>query len=69
MTTGESPKQPGDELPVELDQRIRERAHQLWEADGSPEGGLDRYWHRAKELIEDEAKSAYPPSQSRGNRS
>jgi hypothetical protein len=69
MTAGESPKQPSDKLPAELDQRVRERAHQLWQADGSPEGALDRYWHRAKELIEDEAQSAYPPSQSRGNRS
>jgi hypothetical protein len=69
MTASESSKEPGKELPAELDQRIRERAHQLWEADGSPEGGLDQFWHRAKELIEDEAQSAYPPSQSRGNRS
>lgn len=52
----------------DTEQRIRERAHQLWETEGRPEGGADAYWHRARELIEDEAKSAYPPSQSRGHR-
>ena len=51
-----------------LQTRIRERAHELWEAEGSPEGRLEEYWLRAQELIEDESKSAYPPSQSRGNR-
>jgi hypothetical protein len=53
---------------AEREKRIRERAHQLWEAEGSPDGRLEEYWLRAQELIEDESKSAYPPSQSRGNR-
>jgi hypothetical protein len=56
------------EAQAEREKRIRERAHQLWEAEGSPEGRLEEYWLRAQELIEDESKSAYPPSQSRGNR-
>jgi len=56
------------ESPVDTVRRIRERAHLLWEAEGRQEGGVDAYWHRARELIEDEAKSAYPPTQSRGNR-
>ncbi|EHM03440.1 hypothetical protein HMPREF9946_00115 [Acetobacteraceae bacterium AT-5844] len=51
------------------EQRIRERAYLLWRDAGQPEGGADSFWYRAKELIEDEEKSAYPPSQSRGNRS
>jgi len=42
---------------AEGEQRIRERAYQLWEADGAPEGKADQYWHRARELIEEEAKS------------
>jgi hypothetical protein len=52
------------EAPAERENRIRERAYQLWEAEGRQE----EYWHRAQELLEDEAKSAYPPTQSRGNR-
>ncbi len=51
------------------EQRIRERAYQLWEQDGRQEGGDEAYWHRAKELIELEGCSSYPPSQSRGHRS
>jgi hypothetical protein len=56
------------EPDTETEQRIRRRAHLLWEAEGRQEGGVKTYWHRARELIEDEAKSAYPPTQSRGNR-
>ncbi len=33
------------------DQRIRERAYHLWEADGAPEGRAEEYWERARELI------------------
>jgi hypothetical protein len=50
------------------EQVIRERAHQLWETDGRPEGRAEQYWHRAQELIDDEAERSYPPSQSQGNR-
>ncbi len=63
--------QAADGVPQDADltRRIRERAHLLWEAEGCPEGRDQEYWHRAEELIEDEAKSAYPPAQSRGLRS
>jgi hypothetical protein len=64
-------KQPYDkhhEDPAHREQRIRERAHRMWESDGCPEGMEDQYWNRAQELIEDENQSAYPPSASRGNR-
>jgi hypothetical protein len=44
------------------------RAHQLWEAEGSPEGRLDEYWYRARDLMEAEATTSYPPSQSRAHR-
>lgn len=56
------------EPAAHTDRRIRDRAYQLWEAEGRQDGGVEAYWHRARELIEDEAKSAYPPTQSRGNR-
>jgi hypothetical protein len=47
---------------------IRHRAYLLWEADGRPEGRDDEYWHRARELMQDEGQSSYPPSASRGHR-
>lgn len=31
--------------------RIKERAYQLWEADGGPHGRHDEYWERASELV------------------
>jgi|tagenome__1003787_1003787.scaffolds.fasta_scaffold7886910_1 hypothetical protein len=58
-----------DEDSAHREQRIRERAYGMWEAEGCPEGRADEYWHRAQELIENESESAYPPSASRGNRS
>lgn len=33
------------------EQRIRERAYHLWEADGSPHGRHEEYWERARELV------------------
>ena len=33
------------------DQRIRERAYQLWKEDGEPNGSDIEYWERARELI------------------
>jgi hypothetical protein len=41
--------------PLEPDaareQRIRELAYQLWEADGSPHGRDLEFWERARELV------------------
>ena len=69
MSDHEPSEKPEEGEPAgDTERRIRERAHLLWEAEGKQEGGIDAYWHRARELIEDEAKSAYPPAQSRGNR-
>jgi hypothetical protein len=35
----------------EYEQRVRERAYHLWEADGKPHGQDLDYWERARELI------------------
>jgi hypothetical protein len=35
----------------DTEQRIRERAYHLWEADGRPHGQELEYWERARELI------------------
>ena len=36
----------------ELEQRIRERAYQIWIEDGQPEGKETAHWERAKAEIE-----------------
>jgi hypothetical protein len=46
--------QSDDELP------IREKAYQLWQLDGAPDGKADQYWHLARELIEGNSKSDTP---------
>src|SRR3954452_11264318 len=35
----------------EHEQRVRERAYHLWEADGKPHGRDVEFWERARELI------------------
>jgi hypothetical protein len=60
--SNEHPRDPNDE------DAIRARAYQLWQAEGSPEGRQDEYWLRARELISDESKSSYPPTQARSER-
>lgn len=40
-----------------LQQRIREKAYELWEAAGSPEGEAERFWFQAKvDIGQEEAK-------------
>jgi hypothetical protein len=56
------------ETDGDLERRTRVRAYLLWEAEGRPDGRAEEYWHRARELIEAETQSAYPPTQSRGHR-
>lgn len=50
------------------EENIRVRAYLMWESEGRQEGRADHYWQCARELIEAESHSAYPPAQSRGNR-
>jgi hypothetical protein len=56
------------DIAAKDDGPTRERANQLWGAEGQPEGRQDEYWYRAQELMDDESQISYPPSQSRGNR-
>lgn len=37
----------GRGAPADREERIRQRAHELWEAEGRPEGHADRHWRRA----------------------
>ncbi|WP_133663965.1 DUF2934 domain-containing protein [Paraburkholderia sp. BL10I2N1] len=40
------------------EEKIRVRAYELWEKDGSPEGRADEYWEQARAQIEDEESEA-----------
>ena len=57
------------------EQRIRERAYHLWQEAGSPDGRMDEFWHRAREIeerggaeggvnTEDSFPASDPPSNS-----
>ena len=65
-----------DRHNTDREQRIRERAYQLWEEGGRPDGEASNHWHRASEAIasegaelefarqrfpKDEAKKDAPP--------
>jgi len=41
-------------MPDDRDQRIRDRAYQLWEREGRPHGQHDEHWRRAAAEIEAE---------------
>jgi len=40
-----------------VEERIRARAYELWQEDGSLEGCADEYWHIARALVEKEIAS------------
>ncbi len=48
----------GDE---DLEQRIRERAYQIWLEQGQPEGRDKEHWERAKEEL---ASEKYEPDKA-----
>jgi hypothetical protein len=37
-----------------IEERIRTRAYELWQADGAMEGCADEYWRHAREAVEQE---------------
>lgn len=37
-----------------MEDRIRRRAHELWESEGRPNGRAEDHWAQAKRQIEDE---------------
>ena len=55
---------PLDDTDEGRQQRIRERAYHLWEADGRPHGRQEEFWERARELvgIEESAGAAELPN-------
>lgn len=42
----------------DYEQRVRERAYQLWEAEGKPHGRDVEFWERARSLVAAEATAA-----------
>lgn len=44
-------------MPEPREQEIRERAHQLWERAGKPEGREDEFWHAAEQELRNEDRS------------
>jgi len=53
---------------VSLEDRIRARAHELWEQDGRPDGRHVDYWLLAERELTTPAPDA-PPNEGEGNRS
>jgi hypothetical protein len=46
------------------DDQIRNRAHQLWEQAGKPEGREDEFWHQAEQelqAMDDSRETAIEP--------
>ena len=56
MNDGKTRQDSPSHTEEEREQRIRERAYSLWEGAGSPDGQADEHWHRARELIENDAE-------------
>jgi len=54
----------------DLEDRIKRRAHQIWEEEGRPDGRHDEHWMRALEEFADEpvvlpgGATSAPPEQS-----
>lgn len=55
------------------EERIRELAHQMWEADGKPEGQASTHWQAAAEVVEEanrtgqrSPKKSVDPSEAKG---
>jgi hypothetical protein len=43
------------------EERIRERAHQLWQQAGEPAGRHEEFWRQAEAEIDTADDRAYPP--------
>jgi hypothetical protein len=53
-----------ESMMADTEQRIRERAHQIWEEEGRPEGREREHWDRARFLVglEDNADAGLEPN-------
>lgn len=55
-------------MAEDLEQRIRQRAHAIWEHEGRPEGRAEAHWDLAREeiAIEDNYRDTLKPNPSHG---
>ena len=68
MMDRQHPDGRGGVSEADLERYIRLRAYLLWEVEGRQDGRADEYWHRARERVQAETRSAYPPTQSQRHR-
>jgi hypothetical protein len=62
---GTEPPSPKEEQSMDQtkEERIREKAHSMWEQEGRPEGQDSRHWEEAeKQLVEADSVAAGQPS-------
>jgi hypothetical protein len=45
--------------------RIRQRAHEIWEREGRPQGAHERHWQQAESEIATEGKAGKKPAAAR----
>jgi Protein of unknown function (DUF2934) len=55
-------------MPQELEHKIRERAYQLWVADGCREGESERHWIAAEREVLAAFAATAPAPKGRGRR-
>jgi hypothetical protein len=50
----------GDQLVMdnELEMKIRQRAHEMWEGESRPDGLAERHWLEAEREVTEEAENA-----------
>ncbi|HEX9595815.1 MAG TPA: DUF2934 domain-containing protein [Anaerolineales bacterium] len=51
-----------------MEEQIKQRAYQLWEADGRPEGQDQSYWFKAMSEIATAAAATIKPARKRAPR-
>lgn len=44
-------------MPEPTEQKIRERAHEIWERHGKPDGNAQEFWQLAEQELRNEDKS------------
>lgn len=49
------------------EEKIRQRAHEIWEREGRPDGSHDLHWHQAVEELEAESSAEQDYTQSDGD--
>ena len=50
---------------TEREEKIRERAYELWEEDGRPDGRSDEYWNRAAREIDGQSGESHEDQEAR----